>query len=172
MFSFLLLLAAMGCQTDLTTGFDDENLALRGEKKMVPFHAEVNMWFDLSGEIVNYCGIPVPKRFLFEGNATHLGHVTGWGEGYACWIDPATGVFHGDLTGAYIAANGDELWFEGWIETDINTGMFLASESEFTGGTGRWVNATGSITSTAQPTETPGVTLYIHDGEVSAPGKK
>lgn len=174
MFSFLLLFAAMGCQTDLTTGLDDENLTLRGEKNMVPFHAEVDTWFDLAGGFSD-CGIPgfqAPKRFVFEGKATHLGHVTGWGEGYACQFNPVTGDFHGDFTGAYIAANGDELWFEGWIETNLFTGMFLGSESEFTGGTGRWVDATGSITSTVQPTETPGVTLYTHDGEVSAPGKK
>lgn len=173
LFLLILLLAVAGCNTDLNVGQEDEALALRGEKQMVPFHSEVNQWFDLTGGFMD-CGIPgtqIPIRWGFEGESTHIGHGTGWGEGYQCFISPQ-GIFHGDYTGSYVAANGDELWFDGSVEFNLPTGEFLSNEGEFTGGTGRWVNATGWFTSTAEPTETPGVTFYIHDGEVSAPGKK
>ncbi|MBK7407112.1 MAG: hypothetical protein IPL49_10545 [Saprospirales bacterium] len=174
LFSFLLLFAAMGCQTDLLTSPQDETLNLRA-KKMVPFHSETTQWMDPSSGLLE-CTTPgfpfsFPIRFLSEGQATHLGHVTGWVEGYYCSVNEM-GILEGHFNGAYNAANGDELHFTGVVVFNLNTGEILSVETEFAGGTGRWINATGWATGVATPTETPNVEFYVFDGEISAPGKK
>ena len=166
LFFSLLLLAALGCQSDLLTTADD-SVDLRA-KKMVPFHSETIQWLDPESLPAD-CGFPAD--FLFEGYATHLGMVTGWLHGYHCEF--AGPVFTGYLHGAYVAANGDELWFDGVVSVNFasNPPALISDGTTFTGGTGRWANATGSATGQMFPTETPGVDLYIFDGEVSAPGK-
>jgi hypothetical protein len=91
------------------------------------------------GAIIN--AVPRPSGVLdltvvATGNATQLGSFLRTEE---LVFDPATGTLEGDIS--FTAANGDELWGTvagGFIAPGIATGTYT-----FTGGTGRFVNASG-----------------------------
>ena len=126
----------------------------------VPFKANFSVW-DHSDYSDPQCGGP-PNFFLTmvgDGNITHLGKMT-TRMTFCC--DVSTGIYTNTI-GSYVAANGDELWFE------ILEGLIVPNEGDnssyyqtrfddpviFTGGTGRFEDASGEAMTNA----------YVHDGE-------
>jgi hypothetical protein len=100
-----------------------------------------------------YAGVPVgefkpgpppylDQKFEFDGQATHLGlsHMSATGEAY---MSPPMEQF-GDIT--FIAANGDELYVHytgNWQVVSPGVVTF-GGEYQATGGSGRFLNNTGS----------------------------
>ena len=85
-----------------------------------------------------------------SGNATHLGMFTNTGKVMFTPDASNPNIVHPDGGGVFTAANGDKLNFiiiSGALDltTGIGTGDF-----EFTGGTGRFVNATGRTSGVIQ----------------------
>lgn len=119
--------------------------------KMVPLKWKGTWWYAETGDPApceRFSGA-VPAFLEFDGTGTHTGRVTGGGtncldvSGY-----PAIAVFSQTLLA--IAANGDELYGDGTIndsppmEVTIDPGVsFQVGPVLFTGGTGRFENASG-----------------------------
>ncbi len=133
-----MLMALTACQKDNITveeqnGAYPEVLALK--KHPVPFHAEfisTVLSANPNPAVCNGMGAPTFNLLQsLEGNATHMGNITG---SISSCITPPTTIFNGEVT--FEAANGDLLYFEqtGPLTFDIN------------GGTGRFEDASGSIT--------------------------
>ena len=101
-------------------------------KDQVPFHGSAE------GAIVGVSPDPagVVLTVLAEGNATHLGRFS---REETILFNPDTGVLTGLIV--FTAANGDQLFSTvvgGFISPNTATGTYT-----FTGGTGRFANATG-----------------------------
>ena len=134
-----LTMALTACQKENIiqdqTDAQPEVLALK--KHPVPFHAEfvsTVLSADPNPEVCDGMEAPVFNLLQsLEGKATHLGKITGSVSSCINPVPPPT-IFNGEVT--FIAANGDELYFfqTGPLSFDIN------------GGTGRFEDATGSIT--------------------------
>jgi len=125
----------------------------------LPFKADFSVW-DMSDYTDISCG-GYPVFFLTMegyGTATHLGKLT-TRMTFCC--DVSTGAYY-NTAGSFVAANGDELFFE------IPSGQIIPNDEDnssyyqtkfndpmiFTGGTGRFAGATGSGFTNA----------YVHDG--------
>ena len=85
-----------------------------------------------------------------SGNATHLGMFTNTGKVNFTPDTSNPNILHPDGGGVFTAANGDKLNFiiitgALYLTTGIGTGDF-----EFTGGTGRFANATGHTSTVIQ----------------------
>jgi hypothetical protein len=124
-----------------------ENSALKGAmKQAVPFNAGfVN--YELPDEDPPPPDPDAHLRLYVHGtgNATHLGLTYQWQD--QKWKFGPGGP-EGWGTMILTAANGDELWSEFTNSFDPATFPFLAitGEGHFTGGTGRFENATGTYT--------------------------
>ena len=145
LFGFLLILIA-GCskleiQPDPLYSNDDS--ALKGAKKHeVPFKSQFVMW---EREEVPDDKVDYRAYFDGEGNATHLGKTILFQD--QSWVYGAEGAT-GWGTMIFTAANGDELrstYTSSFLWEDWPV-FILPGEGEFAGGTGRFVNATGSFT--------------------------
>lgn len=78
-----------------------------------------------------------------SGNATHLGSYTNDGRVIFTPDPNNPTIVHPSGAGSFTAANGDKLTFVIQNATmDVTTGL-ATGEFSFTGGTGRFVNATG-----------------------------
>ena len=82
----------------------------------------------------------------FAGVGTHTGMYTAHGEGTG--VVDATGILHGSGTTTIVAANGDEIFGTFTVTTadfppDLHT---ATSVTTITGGTGRFADATGTLT--------------------------
>lgn len=124
-----------------------ENSALKGAKKhAVPFKAIVEN-YEIPDEEPPPPDPDADLRLYVHGigNSTHLGKTVQWVD--QKWI---FGPEKGEGWGLMIltAANGDELWSEFTNSYGYETFPFLTitGEGHFTGGTGRFENATGTYT--------------------------
>jgi hypothetical protein len=102
----------------------------------------------------------------FSGKSTHLGTLTGSGEGL---LDVDTLTFVGSFT--WVAANGDEIFadFVGFEFPSDTPGIFdIVLSFKITGGTGRFAGASGSATAVGldDPFDTMSVTGSF-DGSIS-----
>ena len=83
-----------------------------------------------------------PNDFVGSGNATHLGRYTEAGNvSFAGTSDPDVLAVSGSIV--YTAANGDELWADVTGTLNQATGAIVATLT-YDGGTGRFVNSSGS----------------------------
>jgi hypothetical protein len=146
---FLILTA---CQKDSvileTLSLDESKIEARAKKHTVPFYttfvSTVTIFPPQPNEEV--CGVGAPVFNLvqtLEGNATHMGLMTG---SISSCINPTTlppTLFNVQMT--LIAANGDELHLE---TQGVDTGTI-----DIVGGTGRFDGATGIVSGSFQPIE-------------------
>jgi hypothetical protein len=126
----------------------------------VPFKADFSVWNHSDFTDVT-CGAPPFFNFTMKGsgNITHLGKMTTI---MKFCIDSSTGHYTG-VDGIFVAANGDELYFvvpEGWvIPNEGDNSSYYQSRFDnplyFTGGTGRFKDATGEATTNAFVHELP-----------------
>ena len=81
---------------------------------------------------VNYTPFPLPAVLEGTGWATHLGSLTSKGEllGY---VESGDALFRGSFT----SANGDEVFWDAYVNPGVSYTVI------FTGGTGRFQNASG-----------------------------
>jgi hypothetical protein len=107
------------------------------------------------GAITNVSPDPgggVVLTVITEGNATYLGRFSREEE---LLLDPGTGIFTGDIV--FTAANGDQLVgvvAGGFISPTTATGTYT-----FTGGSGRFANATGGADFVASTSDGVHVTV-------------
>jgi hypothetical protein len=121
---FTLMLAAITLACAVTSARAEDQVPFQGSAE---------------GAIIDVA--PDPGGVVFtvqaEGNATHLGRFT---REETVLFNPATGSLTGDIV--FTAANGDQLF------VSVDGGFISPTEARgtytFTGGTGRFVNATGS----------------------------
>jgi hypothetical protein len=111
-------------------------------------------WPFVTSTFEDRCSVPsvIFETIELTGNLAHLGAVNI--EGSACLqFDFLAGELDfSDAEATFTAANGDQLWavvtqidsteVDGWVEAEIL--------DEFIGGTGRFANASGSMTYTAR----------------------
>ena len=126
----------------------------------VPFKADFSVWDHSDYSDLSCGGYPVfLLTMLGNGNITHLGKMTTMMT-FCC--DVSTGYYY-NTVGSFVAANGDELSFE-IIEGQIvpndepNSAYYQSKFNDlvtFTGGTGRFEDATGSAYTHA----------YVHNDE-------
>jgi hypothetical protein len=133
-------------QTDLTTAVSE-----RGSKNHpVPFHATfISTVIPPVAPDLGACGTGYPVLRIYQtldGNATHMGNITGT---ISSCLNISTGArFNRSFT--LEAANGDLLYIYEFV---------------ITGGTGRFEDATGSVTGTFVPIA-PGQFDTVLDGEI------
>ena len=145
---FLLILIA-GCskleiQPDPLYSSDES--ALKGAKKhAVPFKGQFVNW-ERDDYVAPDPDLGADMRAYFdgEGNATHLGKTLQFQDQQ--WAYTAEGAT-GWGTMIFTAANGDELWSTYtssflWEDWPV---FIIPGLGEFAGGTGRFVNATGTF---------------------------
>lgn len=103
-----------------------------------------------------------------QGQATRLGRFT---YEFPHLVNPA--VIPTTLVGVYTftAANGDTLIAEGsGYTTPLMPGFFLVTEvMTITGGTGRFLNATGEFTATRFVNQINGTITGVFEGTISSP---
>ena len=141
---------------------------------MLPLHGEVVQTIDPSGGfltcIPSDIGLPpFPRMFTVEGIVSHLGRLQGGTlEVLNCALNPETGALVGDVTGTWIAANGDMVYFSGYafVNADGSAGGELTIED----GTGRWENACGAFTTQSGGQVDEMSSIVIIEGEICAPG--
>jgi hypothetical protein len=109
------------------------------------------------------CGGPLLIEITGSGVATHTGTFSATQR--HC-LNPATSTFsNGQLH--YTAANGDEVWGEydgGLAPTPDPIIVTISGEFEWTGGTGRFANATAGGTATGPLDVTTGIFTLALDG--------
>lgn len=95
-----------------------------------PVERPFKLWNDFT--MVNYT--PFPSVAVLEGTgwATHLGSVTSKGE-LVRYVEPGVALFRGTFT----SANGDEVFWDAYVTPGVSYTVY------FTGGTGRFQNASG-----------------------------
>ncbi len=94
--------------------------------------------------------------YFLHGNATHLGLInaeTSMGQDGSCNLNGSTFILSTTTAGQIVAANGDKITYTGNDEIDLNNIIFNGGTTApitglwtITGGTGRFVGATGSFT--------------------------
>lgn len=141
----------------------DSNFKSAGHESVmvsVPFKANYSVW-DISDYSDPSCG-GSPVYFLTmegSGNISHLGKIT-TRMTFCC--DVTTGYYY-NTVGSFVAANGDELFFEvpeGQIvpNDEDNSSYYQTKFNDymiFIGGTGRFEGASGDAYSNA----------YVHNGD-------
>jgi len=83
---------------------------------------------------VNYTPFPIPALLEGTGWATHLGSLTAKGV-LVRYVQPGVALFQGSFT----SANGDEVFWDAYVNPGVSYTVI------FTGGTGRFQNASGSF---------------------------
>ena len=125
----------------------------------VPFKADFSVWDQSDGTDPRCEPNLVFLTMVGDGNINHIGKMT---TRMTFCLDIST-LYYYYTEGSFVAANGDELWFEipvgqivlndgdnsSYYQTRFNDPVF------FTGGTGRFVGASGEAMTNA----------YVHDGE-------
>jgi hypothetical protein len=156
----LSLILCLALAASLSSG----GVSPAGAAESLPFHGRVSATWD---NIFNGLFAP-PANFTGGGPVTHMGKTTQTGT-LTLGLPIAPGIFPGSGSVTITAANGDELTFdyEGVLNaaTGEGTGTFT-----FTGGTGRFADATGGGTFDALidlslPDDQP-MTVTL-DGEIS-----
>lgn len=127
------------------------------EAKMVtvPFKAHFSVWRDLPPGEGEACEEGTFRETMVgHGEMTHLGEMTTY---MSFCVNPTNGMYAFTKLGKFIAANGDELYF------DVPAGQVLPNMGDnndfymlhfddmlyFIGGTGRFEDATGTATTNA-----------------------
>jgi hypothetical protein len=123
----------------------DESALKSAKKHEVPFKGQFVNW-ERKDYVAPDPDPPATMRAYFdgEGNATHLGKTLQFQDQQ--WEEGALGA-KGWGTMIFTAANGDELWSTYtssflWEDWPV---FIIPGKGEFTGGTGRFENATGSF---------------------------
>ncbi|MCL4181697.1 MAG: hypothetical protein KJ072_28670 [Verrucomicrobia bacterium] len=83
---------------------------------------------------VNYTPFPGVAVLEGTGRATHLGSLTAEGV-LVRYVEPGVALFRGSFT----SANGDEIFWDAYVSPGVSYTVF------FTGGTGRFQNASGGF---------------------------
>jgi hypothetical protein len=113
-------------------------------------------------------GVALPDRLLARGVASHLGQVSSVITGASCVVDLTSGVVAIAGTAERTAANGD-LLLATWAGT--LAGGTLTLDITFTGGTGRFRNATGWAHGSGYMDASTGTGAWTAAGRISAPGR-
>ncbi len=149
---------------DSTSPQEETTVTERGNHNSRPLPFRANFYTDLNLDLIlageKVCNDPVfnsPNIQTGEGNALHLGRFEAYLDFCLQLIDPPTpgGLFarYSELGGHFKAANGDLLYIGlsgiGEIYLSDKPGYDLEFSDDFTieGGTGRFENATGTMTS-------------------------
>lgn len=142
LFSTILFI---GCSTDVnedsfndsySSRLSDDNLNSKAVIRPFKSKAFGDWYFVESIE----CNGLLQYSIMGTGNATHMGAINI--EGTICTFPPDQYF----LSGKYIAANGDELF---WESTEVffdELGLFAGGVFQFLGGTGRFSSAVGTFT--------------------------
>lgn len=182
---FLIVMTSLfvfaGCNKDeFTDNGTDMNLK-SADLKMIPIKGDVSFGLVITeSDFEN--GIPVPKQGPISGTVSHLGNLK---EG-SLWLTDSYELYATEtqfcidygINGKLVAANGDELVF-----TAVGTIFVVGNEDglnwvgtfTFTGGTGRFKNASGEASSTGVGTrDNNGLPLTLElnlDGTISNVGQ-
>ena len=128
-----------------TWGSFDGTIILKG----APFKGRIDGKEDFNFQVGDPSGIDLVILGNGGGRATQLGSFS------ATWIGDITFGPDPDalqpLARTFVAANGDELWSEGWgagtpPDADPNFNQYVVEDHVIIGGTGRFEGATGSFT--------------------------
>lgn len=169
LFAVLLTAAFLlfGCQDSSITGSEP----LMTDNEFVPFKGNLEGVAVTSGY-----AYPVPKLLTVEGNATHTGKfsaVVNYFITYNNFNQPTGGDILGG-TGTLIAADGDEIHLSnvyGAWEFESPTNIFFTLNSDISGGTGRFLGATGEFSGTGSQIydqySDPTPTVYSWTGTIS-----
>lgn len=155
----IILMMLTACQQENI--FEDQIDLIPGESEVelrsqnpVPFHASFTSTVVSILPNPEECGEDSPALHLVQsvsGNATHMGNISG---SVTSCVIPLVIIFNGKVT--LIAANGDELFFE-------QTGP---GALEIIGGTGRFDEASGSVTTSFEVIVPGSVFSSQFDGEI------
>ena len=167
----LMMVVAAGCLNEsplaTSTGNSSDD-PIRGH--MLPFHATETNTIEIVCNPFE-CDPPIPVSVaIFEGGgqATYLGN-------YTIFTDSQVFVFEDPLVqitqSVMTAANGDELWWDGdgTATQPTPTTVIFSGTFTFTGGTGRFENATGGGTFAGTADLAAATGQYVMDGEISRP---
>lgn len=127
------------------TSLSSDNIEFKkGKKHLVPWSAK----FDVTTKFLQM-GPPITYTETYaKGTATHLGKTDAfldqWWTRHPSYNLPP-GFSHGEGTIVFTAANGDELWatYHGMANHNLDPYPTIETEGTFTGGTGRFANASG-----------------------------
>jgi hypothetical protein len=135
----------------------------------VPFGGTMNAT-QVSVQMVSTSPITLKFTYAFSGQASHLGQATGIAHAVVVPTVPAT-ILSTDLT--FTAANGDKVFGTfGWTFVPTKTPNILQPiiEYKLTGGTGRFVGATGGGTATGLFNSVTRQATCTFQGTISSPG--
>ena len=164
-----LVAASMGaCTHESSTAPGLALVAIRqsADPQTVPFKSD-RYFFHSTGVVADPdCSAPGERRAQLagDGTATHLGNYTVT----LSFCARAGGVLT-DGRGTFVAANGDQLnfVFDGRSVVIPPTSVQFTSFATFTGGTGRFENATGDAISTGIVDRSTGLGTGEWDGNIS-----
>lgn len=111
-------------------------------------------------------GIGLPETLIATGVGTHLGKITTTLVGTSCTV-AASGIVAFIGTAVHTVANGDQL-FASFVGT-LTPGVLTLSSITFTGGTGRFENATGSASGGGPADILSGTGAFEVEGVISRP---
>jgi len=161
----LALFLVIGCTHDAPTTYTAGTSISSLEKRSVPFQATLRGGSPPPAPS-SECGGLLLTEITGSGVATHLGTFSATQR--HC-LNPATFTFsNGQLR--YTAANGDELWGEyegGLAPTPDPIIVTITGEFEWTGGTGRFANATGGGSATGPLDVTTGIFTLASNGTIA-----
>ena len=158
----LAVLILAGCSGDQLTGTSSV-AAARSVKVDAgkPFKADCELYATITG----FTATGFTQTVTGECQVSHLGRSTFYGLDV---VDFSTGTY--EMHGVITAANGDEVHATITGNATLTpTGATLAGSAEFTGGTGRFANASGNAAQSAVVTSTGPLTAsasYQLDGRL------
>lgn len=176
---FLILLAALlmaGCTSDmLAPAGDADDLEFRAKKYVTK---PMTMWLEAAidptqGTISCIPFGAFPAGGWMQGHATHMGQLdpagSPWNHGSCYMVFNANGQFVKAVIegshGQWMAANGDILFWEGVYEV-FPDGTYSA-DMDFTGGTGRFENASGNVFGIGQNDPETGLAVGTAEGYIT-----
>jgi hypothetical protein len=139
---------------------------------MVPIHLRETAYTPADAVLVvcepAFAGVALPDRLSASGVSSHLGKISSIITHSACGVDLSTGIVSLNGTATHTAASGD-LLLETWSGTFAGTVLTL--DVTFTGGTGRFQNATGWGTLQGNIDPVAGTGYWTLRGRISSPGR-
>lgn len=137
---------------DLQPTAATESISTVAKKQSVPIKGAINYNFVINYDMPCDCGSYYPVGTLYgEGNLSHLGKTSSYIK--PCVAPIITDGSHigdhvGVECGSFVAANGDEVYLYTYPYDLIYTPMGAIGylKADVVGGTGRFANATGSVT--------------------------
>ncbi len=163
----LLALALSACSADSTGGPSATAAFARdGQTDPTTVVLSIDGTLETTESGMPQPGTPIVVRTLNgTGIATHLGRFTLSGT-FTLNLATATGAG----TSVYTAANGDQLYVSVTGSAVVGGGFAVVTESvTVTGGTGRFENATGTLTVIRRVTQATGMATGTIEGTVTLP---